>query len=56
MADVRDAGALGGTLDEADPPRWLDVDPLGRDEALAMRGSGWGVDPDETRRARVPEP
>jgi Arc/MetJ family transcription regulator len=33
--------------------RRLDVDPMSRDEALAMRGSGWDGDLDELRSGYV---
>jgi Arc/MetJ family transcription regulator len=36
--------------------RRLDVEPMSREEALAMRGSGWSGDLDELREAyRSPE-
>jgi hypothetical protein len=28
---------------------WLDVEPMSREEALAMRGSGWDGDLEEMR-------
>lgn len=35
--------------------RRLDVEPMSREEALAMQGRGWGGDLDEMRANRLPD-